>query len=47
MKSSRVVPLIILLAVAAFIIYSLQSGSSKEDYEATIQKERSEKEEFM
>lgn len=47
MKSSRVVPLIILLAVVAFIIYSLQGGSSNEDYAATIQKERSDKEEFM
>jgi uncharacterized protein len=47
MKSSRVVPLIILLAVIGFIIYSLQGGSSKEDYPASIQKDRSEKEEFM
>lgn len=47
MKSSRLVPLIILLAVIGFIIYSLQGGSSKEDYTASIQKDRSEKEEFM
>lgn len=47
MKSSRLVPLIILLAVISFIIYSLQGGSSKEDYTASIQKDRSEKEEFM
>jgi uncharacterized protein (DUF1684 family) len=47
MKSSRLVPLIILLAVIGFIIYSLQGGSSKENYPASIQKDRSEKEEFM
>ncbi|MEQ1588027.1 MAG: DUF1684 domain-containing protein [Cyclobacteriaceae bacterium] len=47
MKSSRLVPLIILLAVIGFVIYSLQGGSSKEDYPSSIQKDRSEKEEFM
>lgn len=47
MKSSRLVPLIILLAVIGFIIYSLQGGSSKEDYPVSIQKDRSEKEEYM
>ncbi len=47
MKSSRLVPLIILLAVIGFIIYSLQGSSSNEDYTASIQKDRSEKEEFM
>lgn len=47
MKSSRLVPLIILIAVIGFIIYSLQGGSSKENYPASIQKDRSEKEEFM
>lgn len=47
MKSSRLVPLIILLAVIGFIIYSLQGTSSNEDYPASIQKDRSEKEEFM
>ena len=47
MKSSRLVPAIIIIAVAAFVIYSLQGGSNEEDYSATIQKERSEKEVFM
>jgi uncharacterized protein len=47
MKSSRFVPFIIILAVAAFVIYSLQGGSSDEDYLASIQKDRNEKAEFM
>jgi uncharacterized protein (DUF1684 family) len=47
MKSSRLVPVIIIIAVAAFVIYSLQGGSNEEDYNAAIQKERSEKEVFM
>lgn len=47
MKSSRLVPLIIILAVAAFVIYSLQGGTSDEDYSASIQKDRNEKAEFM
>jgi uncharacterized protein (DUF1684 family) len=47
MKSSRLVPFIIILAVAAFVIYSLQGGSSDEDYLASIQKDRNEKAEFM
>jgi uncharacterized protein len=47
MKSSRLIPLIILLAVIAFVIYSLQGGPSTEGYTAIIEKERSAKEEFM
>lgn len=47
MKSSRFVPFIIILAVAAFVIYSLQGGSSDEDYLVSIQKDRNEKAEFM
>lgn len=47
MKSSRLVPLVLILAIAAFIIYSLQGGSSTEDYTTSIQKERSDKEKFM
>ncbi len=47
MKSSRFVPLIIILAIAAFVIYSLQGRSSDEDYLAIIQKDRNEKAEFM
>ncbi|MBK8290699.1 MAG: DUF1684 domain-containing protein [Flammeovirgaceae bacterium] len=47
MKSSRLVPVIIIIAVAAFVIYSLQGGSDEEDYGATVQKERIDKEEFM
>jgi uncharacterized protein (DUF1684 family) len=47
MRSSRLVPLIVILAIAAFIIYSLQGGSSTEDYTTSIQKERSDKEKFM
>jgi len=47
MKSSRFVPIIIILAIAAFVIYSLQGGSSDEDYLAIIQKDRNEKAEFM
>ncbi len=47
MKSSRLVPVILILAVAAFVIYSLQGGSSDEDYLASIQKDRNEKAEFM
>jgi len=47
MKSSRFVPVILILAVAAFVIYSLQGGSSDEGYLAGIQKDRNEKAEFM
>jgi hypothetical protein len=47
MKSSRLVPVIIIIAVAAFIMYSLQDGSDAEDYTATIEKERSDKEAFL
>jgi uncharacterized protein (DUF1684 family) len=46
MKSSRIVPIIIVVAIAGFVIYSMQGGSPK-NYEATIQKDREEKTEFM
>jgi uncharacterized protein len=46
MKSSRIVPIIIVVAIAAFVIYSLQGGAP-ENYEATILKDREEKTEFM
>jgi len=47
MKSSRLVPIIIILALVAFVIYSLQGGSTDEEYLANIQKDRNEKTEFM
>jgi len=47
MKSSRLVPLIIILAVGAFIMYSLRGGPSKEEYVTEIQKERADKDTFM
>jgi hypothetical protein len=46
MKSSRIVPIIIIVAIAAFVIYSMQGGAP-ENYEATILKDREEKTEFM
>ncbi|MBL7870872.1 MAG: DUF1684 domain-containing protein [Cyclobacteriaceae bacterium] len=46
MKSSRIVPIIIILAIAAFVIYSMMGGSP-ENYEATVIKDRAEKDEFM
>lgn len=46
MKSSRIVPIIIIVAIAGFVIYSMQGGSP-ENYEATILKDREEKTEFM
>ncbi len=46
MKSSRIVPILIIVAIAAFVIYSMQ-GSSPENYEAAILKDREEKTEFM
>ncbi len=46
MKRSRIVPIIIVIAIAAFVIYSMQGGSP-ENYEATILKDREEKTEFM
>lgn len=38
MKSSRIVPIIIIVAIAAFVIYSMQGGAP-ENYEATILKD--------
>lgn len=46
MKSSRIIPVILVLAIAAFIFYSMQGGAP-ENYQAEIQKERAEKAEFM
>jgi uncharacterized protein len=46
MKSSRIVPIIIIVAIAAFVIYSMQGGAP-ENYEAIILKDRTEKAEFM
>jgi uncharacterized protein (DUF1684 family) len=46
MKSSRLVPIIIIVAIAAFVIYSMQGGSP-DNHEATIQQERTEKAAFM
>jgi uncharacterized protein len=47
MKSSRIVPIIIVLSIAAFVIYSVQGSSSDEDYVTNITKERTDKEAFM
>jgi uncharacterized protein len=46
MKSSRIIPVILVLAIAAFIFYSMQGGAP-ENYQAEIQKERTDKAEFM
>lgn len=46
MKSSRIIPVILVLAIAAFIFYSMQGGAP-ENYHAEIQKERTDKAEFM
>ncbi len=47
MKSSHLIILIILVAVAGFVFYSLSGGSSDEAYIQTIKKEREEKDAFM
>ncbi len=47
MKSSRVVAGILILAVAAFVIYSMRGKATDEGYVASIQKERVDKDEFM
>ena len=46
MKSSRIIPIILVLAIAAFIFYSMQGGAP-ENYQAEIQKDRVDKAEFM
>ncbi len=46
MKSSRIIPIILVLAIAAFIFYSMQGGAP-ENYQAEIQKDRADKAEFM
>lgn len=46
MKSSRIIPVILVLAIAAFVFYSMQGGAP-ENYLADIQKDRTEKDEFM
>jgi len=46
MKSSRIILIILVLAIAAFIFYSMQGGAP-ENYQAEIQKDRADKAEFM
>ena len=46
MKSSRIIPIILVLAIAAFVFYSMQGGAP-ENYQAEIQKDRDDKAEFM
>jgi len=47
MKRSNLIIFIGLIAVIALIIYSLQGGKSAADYQAFIEKERKEKEEYL
>jgi uncharacterized protein len=49
MKSSKVIPVILILAVVAFAIYSMQGNkaTTSEDYVKFIQRERTEMEAFM
>lgn len=47
MKRSLVVPGIIIIAIGAFVIYSLQGGPNDAEYITTIQKERRDKETYL
>ncbi len=47
MKSSYLIPLILIIALAAFVMYSLQGGKSDEEYVQSIATHRAEMEKFM
>lgn len=49
MKSSRLIPVILILAIAAFVIYSMQGsgGQTDEAYAGFIQKHRADAEKFL
>ena len=47
MKSSHIILIVFVVAVVAFIFYSMQGGQSDEDFAKTIQKEREDKDHFM
>ncbi len=47
MKRSNLIIFIGLIAVVALIIYSLQGGKSAADYQAFVEKDRKEKEEYL
>lgn len=47
MKSSYLIPLILIVALAAFVMYSLQGGKSDEEYVQSIATHRAEMEKFM
>ena len=47
MKSSHLLVIVFIVAVAGFVFYSLRGGQSDEGYNQTIQKEREDKDAFM
>ena len=47
MKSSHLLVIIFIVAVAGFVFYSLSGGQTDEGYNQTIQKEREDKDAFM
>lgn len=47
MKTSRIIIIVSVVAVVTFLLYSLNSGSSDEEYKAEILKERQAKDNFM